>query len=202
MSSLAAISTIRNFLSKFLDGFNELSNWPLNSQFIYFMQCKRHRQRLFSSSKNEVLFRWWKKIIVKLSVFWGHPAVGITGYQMKIRFVEEKPKVALCVISTGRIFKANRVIMKTKENLHVIWPGKAITSELSWRGFSVQRVVKHKNWSCSIITLCLFLSLWSSFPVLIELQVCSSTKYISAIRNCCNLAAIFKSVLPFLNEFW
>ena len=41
-------------------------------------------------------------------------------YQMKIRFVEEKPKVALCVISTGRIFKANRVIMKTKENLHVI----------------------------------------------------------------------------------
>ena len=123
MSSLAAISTIiRNFLSKFLDGFNELSNWPLNSQFIYFMQCKAPpHQRLFSSSKNEVLFRWWKKIIVKLSVFWGHPAVGITGYyQMKIRFVEEKPKVALCVISTGRIFKANRVIMKTKENLHVI----------------------------------------------------------------------------------
>ena len=74
-SLLAAISTIRNFLSKFLDGFNELSNWPLNSQFIYFMQCKRHHQRLFSSSKNEVLFRWWKKIIVKLSGFLG-PSCG------------------------------------------------------------------------------------------------------------------------------
>ena len=162
------------------------------------MQAPPH-QRLFSSSKNEVLFRWWKKIIVKLSVFWGHPAVGITGYQMKIRFVEEKPKVALCVISTGRIFKANRVIMKTKENLHVIWPGKAITSELSWRGFSSSKTLKLKLLHDNSLPfpLCDLL-----FPCLLNFKFAHQQNGFP-IRNCCNLAAIFKSVLPFFrNEFW